>query len=202
MMSFLKFLFSLGFGFSISIRTPNENIDKLDNEYIIWCKWNKNRASFMWETENGKNYYGRDILIQKEMKYKKIFYSSIGMKDYVKSAKEINLQEIFTIKGIKGKNWKMGVGITETWENFNNSKLCGKGVVEYNGLVNLELNYVTNFNDRKIFEIRIDKEIGIKSWLGFGSFIIFRQEYGKKRFFQFKSEVNFKLNELMNLFKK
>jgi len=165
-MSFLKFLFSLGFGFSISIRTPNQEVSRLDNEYKIWCRWHDNRAVFMWEVENGEEYYGRDILIQRRKDYRNLFYVAMGIKDFVKSSKEINLQEMFLIKGIKWRTWDVGAGITETWKKFADGKLCGKIVLKYSGLLDWEATYLTNFGDRRVFETRMSKEIGVASWIG------------------------------------
>ncbi len=155
--------------FSFSIRTANIENQHFDYEYIGGIKDKNNRISFLYERENGRKYYGRDILFR---------YKYFEFNDYVKTAKKINSQKISFLYP-KWKYTKIGFSYSlKEWKDSNvlltalyRRKFC-------------EIRYSRGFG-REHIDIDLKKDINITPRLNLVPLISIRK-YDDNLFYQFK----------------
>ena len=162
---------------SLSFRSANIDNVPFDYEMIGGLKGKNNKVSLMFERENGRRYYGRDVFFSKDY---------VEFAEYVKTAKDINNQRLSFLfpkyewlslgYTISGRDWT-------TFRNLLTVKIKRKYIL---------LMYSRNDNHRDIegkisYEKRISKHVILKP------LIVYRQ-YDKKMFWQSKIQLEINFN--------
>ena len=191
-MRFLILLLSLGltaeWGTSVSVRTPNDDIQPLDYELSIKLEDNNDNFKYLlkrdWERELGEKYI--DDVISFNHKVKIMFYGV----DYVnKESKGIDY--ITYNVGFSHKSGvKIGLSIKENTPllNVGFGKKIKKDDLEYN----VGLSIKSNLEDNNIFNVKSE----VKKWLSekVNIFGLYKHEYyNEKEDFQFKVGLGIKL---------
>ena len=193
MLNLLETLLTFSLWFSISIRTPNQDVNTLDHELCLGLKTNKMFSEYMIERENGEKYYGRENWFIKDIKdFGNIGRIELGFKDFVRTARDINVQEVSKIFKTDWKSLTFGSGYSYLWQdNFHIPHSCMISTLEFNGLITTKISHTTDFSGYRVVDMYIGKNIVI--WKGFvdlETYLKYRTE--ENEWFQFKT--NFKIN--------
>lgn len=205
----LKYFIAFDLWFSFSARSPyQENIEKLDFEYRAGFKTEKTFSEWMYERENGKYYSGRENWMIKDFKdvnFKtvKIGVIESGVKDFQRSAKAIDEQEIYILFKSNWKYITAGAGYSYVWQNQIPAQ-CLKVRLEFNKVVRAKLEHTTDFYDRRITDIYLGKEIALLNhFVELETYVKYRADpksYGD--WFQAKIIFRFCVNRLWGLLKR
>ncbi len=97
--------------FSLSIRSPNlENVSVFDYEVMLGLRGNDNKIAYVYERENGRQYFNSDIALK---------YKYFEFTNYIKSAKKIDSQK-FSFLYPSWEGIKVGLSYSlEDWGDPN-----------------------------------------------------------------------------------
>ena len=166
------------FLFSVSLRSANlsESNIPFDYEFAFGLKGDYNRASLLYERENGRLYNAFDVRLK---------YGYVDFSAYQKTAKKINSQRLSVLYPVG----KLSGGATYSFKAWGDPQLLA--TISYKG------KHVTAFyskgRDREEAAAEFGKTFKTTEKISLKPLLVFKN-YNGKTFWQSKIQIEFKLN--------
>jgi len=208
----LKELVKFSFFYSLSFRSPYQLPNSYDYEHKIGYGSKNFSSEYLWERENGCQFYGREhkgVFDVKNISWKDIKSGKVvlGYRDFVRTAREINMQEVYSAYEVDWRDIGVGVGYSYLWENnLKHPVSCIRINVEGEKWLKFSFALTTNFWDRSLWDVYMGKSVkihlpsGFEDILGieFENYVKYNlkgeQRIPENEYWQIKSELRFKFD--------